>query len=327
MTLRACAVAIALAASTAFGVCSAAAADLPVRPAPAPMAPVAYAPAAIYNWTGLYIGGQLGAGFGNSSWTDPFTGAKNNFNSGAGFLGGAQVGGNLQFNMLVVGVEGDFNWSSLKASGTNSIGNAINSNVNWTSTVTGRVGAAFDRLLVYGKGGVAFAQDQNGFTDLFGNSAERHLDAHRLDRGRRAGIRHNQKSVGQDRIRLSRLRFANAEFHDADHAALFHQRQSQRPGNQGRPEFPLWRPVSAEISARSRRTGMVLGEGLAPAIIDNSGPPVMIAAVARAAIRASIRLPVTGYVRVSRALPQVFQLWALRSKSSDLSCSSARMCS
>jgi outer membrane immunogenic protein len=171
MTLRACAVAIALAASTAFGVCSAAAADLPVRPAPAPMAPVAYAPAAIYNWTGVYIGGQLGAGFGNSSWTDPLTGAKNNFNSGAGFLGGAQVGGNLQFNMLVVGVEGDFNWSSLKASGTDSIGNAINSNVNWTSTVTGRIGAAFDRLLVYGKGGVAFAQGQNGFTDLFGNSA------------------------------------------------------------------------------------------------------------------------------------------------------------
>ena len=58
-----------------------------------------------------------------------------------------------------------------KASGTDSIGNTINSNVNWTSTVTGRVGAAFDRLLVYGKGGVAFAQDQNGFTDLFGNSA------------------------------------------------------------------------------------------------------------------------------------------------------------
>jgi len=62
MTLRACVAGIALAASTAFSVCSAAAADLPVRPAPAPMAPVAYAPAAIYNWTGLYIGGQLGAG-------------------------------------------------------------------------------------------------------------------------------------------------------------------------------------------------------------------------------------------------------------------------
>ncbi len=47
----------------------------------------------------------------------------------------------------------------------------INTNTNWTSTVTGRVGAAFDRFLVYGKGGVAFAQDQSSFTDTFANSA------------------------------------------------------------------------------------------------------------------------------------------------------------
>ena len=198
---------------------TAAAADLPVR-APAPVAPVAYAPAAIYNWTGFYIGGQPARASANSSWSDPLTGAKNNFNSGAGFLGGAQVGANFSSIVLVLGVEGDFNWSGLKGSGTDSIGNTINSNVNWTSTVTGRVGAAFDRLLVYGKGGVAFAQDRNGFTDLFGNSAERHLHAHRLDRRRRAGIRHNEKFVGEDRIRLSRLRLADAEFHDADHAAL-----------------------------------------------------------------------------------------------------------
>ena len=53
----------------------------------------------------------------------------------------------------------------------NSIGDTINTNTNWTSSVTGRVGAAFDRLLIYGKGGVAFARDQSGFTDLAGNSA------------------------------------------------------------------------------------------------------------------------------------------------------------
>ena len=171
MRLRACVAGVALAASTALSICSAAAADLPVRPAPAPMAPVAYAPAAIYNWTGFYIGGHLGAGVSDSSWTDPFTGVNNTFSSGAGFLGGAQVGGNLQFNRLVLGVEGDFSWTGLKGIGTDSVGDTINSNVNWTSTVTGRVGAAFNRLLVYGKGGVAFAQDQSGFTDLFANSA------------------------------------------------------------------------------------------------------------------------------------------------------------
>jgi len=171
MTLRGCVAGVALAASTAVSISSAAAADLPVRPAPAPTAPVAYAPAAIYNWTGFYVGGQIGAGFGNSSWSDPFTGANNTFNSGAGFLGGAQVGGNVQFNMVVLGVEGDLSWTGLKGSGVDSVGNAINTNVDWTSTVTGRAGVAFDRVLVYGKGGVAFAQDKSGFTDIFGNSA------------------------------------------------------------------------------------------------------------------------------------------------------------
>ena len=172
MGLRACGVAgIWLGAVTVLSVYSAAAADLPVRPAPAPTAPVPYAPAAIYNWTGFYLGGHLGAGFSDSSWGDPSATVNNTFNSGAGLLGGAQVGGNLQFNMLVVGVEGDFSWTGLKSSGADSIGNAINTNVNWTSTITGRIGAAFDRLMVYGKGGVAFAQDRSGFTDLLGNSA------------------------------------------------------------------------------------------------------------------------------------------------------------
>jgi outer membrane immunogenic protein len=173
-----------------------AAADLPIAKASAPVAPVSYAPAAIYSWTGFYIGGQAGAGFGRSSWSDPFTGANNAFNSGPSFLGGGQIGANYQVNVLVLGVEGDFNWTGLRGSGTDSIGNAINTNTNWTSTVTGRVGAAFDRPLIYGKGGVAFARDQRGFTDLAGNGTEQCLYAHRLDRWRRARIRHHQELVG-----------------------------------------------------------------------------------------------------------------------------------
>ncbi len=172
MTLRALAGGLALAAGTALCVGCAAAADLPPAPAPVPVAPVAYAPAAIYNWTGFYLGGHVGGGFANSSWSDPFTGASNSFNS-AGFLGGGQIGANYQLNRLVLGVEGDFSWTGLglKGSGTDSIGDPINTDVNWTSTVTGRIGAAFDRLLVYGKGGVAFAQDQSSFIDFAGNSA------------------------------------------------------------------------------------------------------------------------------------------------------------
>jgi outer membrane immunogenic protein len=171
MVLRAFVAGVVFTAGTVLSVASATAADLPLAPAPSPVAPVAYAPAAIYNWTGFYIGGHAGAGMSGASWGDPFTGGNNSFNSGVGFLGGAQAGANYQLNALVLGVEGDFSWTGLKGTGLDSIGDTINTNINWTSTVTGRVGAAFDRLLLYGKGGLALAQDQNSLTDLGGNSA------------------------------------------------------------------------------------------------------------------------------------------------------------
>src|SRR5689334_18429538 len=158
-----------LAAGTAFCCVTAQAADLPRPRAPAAVAPVAYAPP-VYNWSGIYVGGNLGAAFASSSWSDPFTGAHDNFNK-SGFLGGGQVGANWQINALVLGIEGDFDWTSLKGSGHDSHANLINTNTQWTSTVTGRVGAAFDRLLIYGKGGVAFAHDKDSLNDIFGSSA------------------------------------------------------------------------------------------------------------------------------------------------------------
>lgn len=147
---------------------SAHAADLPRPPPPPPVAPVIYAPP-VYNWTGIYVGGNLGGGFANSSWSDPFTGGTNTFSKN-GFIGGGQIGGNVQFNWLVLGLEGDFDWAGLKGSGTDSALNSINTQTQWTSTVTGRVGVAFDRLLIYGKGGVAFADDKSMLNTLGGAS-------------------------------------------------------------------------------------------------------------------------------------------------------------
>jgi outer membrane immunogenic protein len=169
MMLRAFVGGLALAAGAGLSIGAGTAADLPVRVAPPTVPPVAYVQP-VYNWSGFYVGGHIGGGFADSSWSDPFTGANNTFNK-LGFLGGGQVGANIQFNALVLGVEGDFSWTGLKGTGTDSIGNTIGTTTNWTSTVTGRVGAAFDRLLVYGKGGVAFAQDQSSLTDLGANTA------------------------------------------------------------------------------------------------------------------------------------------------------------
>jgi outer membrane immunogenic protein len=169
MNSRALVGGIALAAGTVFSAFTVQAADLPPARAPAVVPPVAYAPP-VYNWSGIYVGGNLGAGFAHSSWSDPFTGAHDTFNKN-GFIGGGQVGANWQINALVLGIEGDFDWTGLKGSGHDSLGNTINTDTQWTSTVTGRIGAAFDRLLIYGKGGVAFAHDKDSLTDTFGGTA------------------------------------------------------------------------------------------------------------------------------------------------------------
>jgi outer membrane immunogenic protein len=176
MVSRAIVGGIVFAAWIAACACGAEAADLSPAPRRAPVvAPTPSVPP-VYDWTGFYVGGDVGAGFAASSWRDPFTGTGNNvFNSRGGFLGGAQAGGNIQLNQLVLGIEGDFSWMSLNGSGTDSIGNTIRTNTQWTSTVTGRAGVAFDRLLLYGKGGLALAQDQSSLTDLAGNTASTRL--------------------------------------------------------------------------------------------------------------------------------------------------------
>lgn len=170
MKLRISTGGLVLAATAAVFVTTAQAADLrPAPPMPTKAPPIVYAPK-LFDWTGIYVGGHLGGGFSQSSWRDPITGIGNGTFNNFGFLGGAQVGANVQFNRLVLGLEGDFSWTSLKASSRDSIGETIRTTVPWTSTITGRVGAAFDRLLVYGKGGLALAQDRSNLTDLGGNT-------------------------------------------------------------------------------------------------------------------------------------------------------------
>jgi outer membrane immunogenic protein len=160
-----------IAGATLFYLGRAQAADLAAAPTSmTPAAPVAYAPQ-IYSWSGIYVGGQIGEAYSSSTWSDPFAPTTNDNFTSWGFLGGAQVGANAQFDRLVIGVEGDFSWLNSNSQGTDSLGEALNTNVQWTSTVAGRVGAAFNRLLVYGKGGLALAEDQSSLTDLQGNTA------------------------------------------------------------------------------------------------------------------------------------------------------------
>ena len=137
------------------------AADLP-PPAPAPRAPAVYTPvAAVYNWTGFYIGGNLGVGWSGISLSDA-KGTNFTSTSSTSFLGGGQVGFNYQFwGGIVIGAEAQFDWlpntkNTITATNGASTATATINN-RWLTLATGRVGYAWDRVLVYGKGGGAWA--------------------------------------------------------------------------------------------------------------------------------------------------------------------------
>ena len=152
------------------------AADLPpvAPPPPPPRAPAAYVPVAIpsYSWTGFYLGGNLGYGWSQGSFSDTAGNAITTTNTPA-FLGGAQVGGNYEFgNGILIGAEADFDWAVNSNNTTNPLaGVTVTNNSRWFTLFDARLGYALDRWLVYGKGGFAWVgSGSTTATNAAGNS-------------------------------------------------------------------------------------------------------------------------------------------------------------
>jgi outer membrane immunogenic protein len=185
--------AAALALSVGVGA-PASAADLGVPP-PAPVYTKAPPPAPAYSWTGFYVGGNVGYGWGNENgnWgvlgivgnppapgapcTQPAgfafcpTSAASNQLSGA--LGGLQTGYNWQLGNYLAGVETDIQASGLGGSGLISgtvpfaaiTGPALipfsgtsSERLEWFGTLRGRLGFVSDGWLVYATGGLAYGE-------------------------------------------------------------------------------------------------------------------------------------------------------------------------
>jgi outer membrane immunogenic protein len=121
-----------------------------------------YIPAQFF-WTGFYLGASAGYGFGTSTFIDPLPAALAASASPSlkGFLAGGVSGINYQISSVVLGVEGDFTGSWAKGSAIDTVGDSLQTQVFWTASITGRVGVAFDRLLIYGKAGVGFDYDRD----------------------------------------------------------------------------------------------------------------------------------------------------------------------
>jgi outer membrane immunogenic protein len=135
-----------------------------------------------FNWTGLYLGGNAGwgsivdrgvpfcltpAGEWQGRGCDVVPGG---LVKGNGFLGGGQLGYNWQAARMVLGLETDFQGSTLKGStnvagpftiigvGSSGPGASFTADekISWIGTFRARFGVAFDRALIYATGGFAY---------------------------------------------------------------------------------------------------------------------------------------------------------------------------
>ena len=119
-----------------------------------------YAVPPIASWTGFYIGGNVGGAWSDVEWSNiSLTGDR--FSNGAsGFIGGGQIGYNLQFGNIVLGVEGTLSGADLSRDHTSILvpTATFTTDINTIATVTGRFGVAANQWLFYGKAGWAGAR-------------------------------------------------------------------------------------------------------------------------------------------------------------------------
>ena len=144
-------------------VVGASAADMPAR---MPVKAIGVAPAVIYQWTGLYVGGHVGVLVGETKWSNPLANdpsfTPNQTADYTSALGGGHVGFNYQVQRWVLGVEADVSKVSVNDGAVADAGNPpidefLNTKVSWIASVRGRLGIAFDRWLAFVSGGGAFS--------------------------------------------------------------------------------------------------------------------------------------------------------------------------
>ena len=144
----------------------------PVYKAPPPAAP------APYNWTGFYVGIHGGGAWFDKDWSFPCTATNAVFgtlcdvsqggHSDGSWLAGGQIGFNYQVGQWVWGIEAQFSGTRIEGSNRDLAfpnDEFLHSRTDFIGTVAARLGlAAWDRTLLYVKGGAAWADDKYWLT-------------------------------------------------------------------------------------------------------------------------------------------------------------------
>jgi len=128
-----------------------------------------FVPPDLPSWSGFFIGGFAANAWGNTAWFENEVGAgggppgfKDASFSESGWLGGAQIGFNVQKGSFVWGAVADGSFGSLSGSSScfPEIAGSIqscNTKIDVLGTVVGRIGWAFGPAMIYGLAGWAWA--------------------------------------------------------------------------------------------------------------------------------------------------------------------------
>src|SRR6516162_11374511 len=162
--MRALALALVLSLSLLGAECGRAA-ELPLPGgAPYPPPPSSYYPVSQQvNWGGVYIGLNGGYGLGQSNWSNSL-GSTGNFPVNGGVFGGTLGINYAGFgDWVLLGFEGDFDWSGASGSGGCLVlapdvlgaGATCQTRIDWLSTFRFRAGYTWSHFLFYGTAGGA----------------------------------------------------------------------------------------------------------------------------------------------------------------------------
>lgn len=179
---------------------------------------------AVYNWTGLYIGGHGGYVWSRDDVTNVVAtsllgaGAKSR-NEYSGVLAGGQTGFNFQIHQLVFGLEVDGSWSN--ESGSVTVPSAIAgvsvrrpADTDWYLTATARLGWALGDALLYLKGGGAWKQVNYVHEMLTGGAV---TASTRFDDTATGWVAGAGSEVGIDRNWSAKLEYNYLDFGTARH--------------------------------------------------------------------------------------------------------------
>ncbi|WP_439368387.1 outer membrane protein [Bradyrhizobium sp. DASA03120] len=140
------------------------AADLAARPYTKAPAMVA----AIYDWSGFYIGINGGGGSSHATWDIVGVGREGSHDATGGTVGG-QIGYRWQSGQWVFGVEGQGNWADFSGDNLSALFATRNrTKIDAFGLITGQVGYAWNNVLIYVKGGAAVVSDKYEIYNLGG---------------------------------------------------------------------------------------------------------------------------------------------------------------